>query len=66
MAEICADTHAQASGPFIWQQINNRKQNWNVATARRNVTTLDFKFKTIKSNVNVLIENRTVLFDFNP
>lgn len=32
MAEIYADTHAQVSGPFIWQQINNHKRNRNDLT----------------------------------
>lgn len=32
MAEICADTHAQVSGPFIWQQINNHTEHRNALT----------------------------------
>lgn len=32
MAEICADTHAQVSGPFIWQQINNHHCDQNALT----------------------------------
>lgn len=39
MAEICADTHAQVSGPFIWQQINNHMGDRNALTDTRNDST---------------------------
>lgn len=39
MAEIRADTHAQVSGPFIWQQINNHKRDRNALTHTSNNAT---------------------------